>query len=87
MQNITLEDQVYQAVSIEAARLNMNVDTYISTTLLGEIGRAANNKLRSKMESGIGLFADLPDSFDAVMESILDDRNLPWDMINDKGDT
>ena len=87
MQNITLEDGVYRAISTEAARHNLDIDTYVSSILLREIGHTIRSEPRSKFESGIGLFADLPDSFDTAMESILDDRDKPWDLHNEESNT
>ena len=34
MQHITLDDQVYQVASTDAARLNLSVDTYLSTLIM-----------------------------------------------------
>jgi hypothetical protein len=48
MQQITVDDRVYEAVSTEAARLNQNIDTYVSTVLMREIGLAAKQEPRSE---------------------------------------
>ena len=80
MQHITveLEDSAFSHLSEEASRLNQSVDTYASTLLLAQIGKR-NVDIRSPLESGIGMFADVPDTFEEVMNDIMESRSRRWE--------
>lgn len=87
MRQINIDDRVYEQIEKEATRLHLDVDTYLSTILMREAAPARDAGREHdipKEISGIGLFADLPDSFDAVMEEIMDERARPWRLNDDE---
>jgi hypothetical protein len=81
MREIKIDDDVYQRIEEEAARLHLSVDTYLSTLLMREVG---HDRDLPKEVSGIGLFADLPDSFDDIMNKIISERSQPWRLTDDE---
>ncbi len=81
MREIKIDDHVYQRIEEEAERLHLSVDTYLSTLMMREAGRERD---LPKEVSGIGLFADLPDSYDEVMNKIISERSQPWRLPDDE---
>lgn len=81
MREIKVNDQVYQRIEEEAARLHLTVDTYLSTLLMRDAGHHGDI---SKEVSGIGLFADAPELVDAVMADIMELRARRWQNTDDE---
>ncbi len=81
MREIKIDDQVYQRIEEEAARLHLSVDTYLSTLLMREAGR---DRDLPKEVSGIGLFADAPELVDAVLADIMEFRARRWQNTNEE---
>ncbi|HET6401608.1 MAG TPA: hypothetical protein VFH95_09435 [Candidatus Kapabacteria bacterium] len=88
MKQINIDDQVYEQIEKEAARLHLDVDTYLSTVLMREAGIAGDAGREHdipKEISGIGLFADIPEIMDKIVADAMAARSEPWRLPDEEG--
>jgi hypothetical protein len=84
MKQINIDDQVYEQLEKEAARLHLDVDTYLSTVLMREASPlrrtsdAGSEHDIPKEISGIGLFADIPEIMDKIVADAMAARARRW---------
>jgi hypothetical protein len=83
---LTLDDQAYRDLSTEATRHNLNMDTYAAAVLMEKIGKRESD-IDSPLQSGIGLFADVPELVDAVLADIMESRARRWQDIDDESNS